>query len=578
MLTRSRASSQCRRIAAIRRFIASFAAPPGTEEPRGPLGFGLSFDHATYGDLLRSSTRRKNLAQGKLIHCHMIKVSFRTSVFLDNTLLNMYCKCGDLETARLLFDRMTKRNVVSWNSLISGYSLIGHYQKTLGLFLEGRSMEIDPDRFTYAAVLRGSSHLGDLKMGTMIHGLIVISGVSSQVLLTNSLIDMYAKCGRIDLARLVFDHSHELDEVSWNSLLSGYVHLGLVEQSFELFSQMHQRGVQINGFALGSIFKACSGSSDYSSEFGSITHGFAVKVGLEMDVVVCGAMLDMFLKRGALDKAMEAFKLMPEKNVIVFNTMIAGLCGPDLESSDEPYYALSLFSEMERRGMKPSKFTFSSALKACNAIAGFELGKQIHAQVLKHNLQKDEFIGSGLIDLYSDNGLVEDGFRCFDSTHKQDVVSWTSMISGFVQSEQFERACDLFHRLLVSGQKPDEFTLSSVMSACANLAIARTGEQVHCHSMKNGLNKFTVFVNSLIFMYAKSGDIDAAAKAFSETRHHDVVTWSAMISSYAQHGFAECSLTLFRKMKDNGFVPNSVTFLGVLAACSHGGLLEEGIR
>ncbi|CAA6663886.1 unnamed protein product [Spirodela intermedia] len=454
----------------------------------------------------------------------------------------MYCKCGDLESAHLLFDRMTKRNLVSWNSLISGYSLIGRYQQTLGLFLEGRSMEMEPDRFTYAGVLRGSAHLGDLKMGIMIHGLVVVSGVSSQVLLTNSLIDMYAKCGRIDLARLVLDHSHELDEVSWNSLLSGYVHLDA------------QRGVQINGFALGSIFKACAGSSDYSSDFGSIAHGFAVKVGLEMDVVVCGAMLDKFLKRGAVKKAIETFKLMPEQNVIVFNTMIAGLCGPDLETSDQPYYALSLFSDMKRRGMKPSKFTFSSVLKACNVIVGFEPGKQIHAQVLKHNLQKDEFIGSGLIDLYSNNGLIEDGLRCFDSTYKQDVVSWTSMISGFVQSEQFERACDLFHKLLVSGQKPDEFTLSSVMSACANLAIARTGEQVHSRSMKTGFNNFTVCVNSLIFMYAKSGDIDAAAKAFSETCDHDV------------------------KMKDYGFVPNSVIFLGVLTACSHGGLLDEGLR
>ncbi|MQL95341.1 hypothetical protein Taro_028009 [Colocasia esculenta] len=164
------------------------------------------------------------------------------------------------------------------------------------------------------------------------------------------------------------------------------------------------------------------------------------------------------------------------------------------------------------------------ALRACNLIEDLELGKQIHAQVLKHNLRKDEFIGCDLIDLYSNSCLIEDGLRCFLSTPKQDIVSWTSMILGFVQSELFEQACYLFHELLVSGQNPDEFTISSVMSACANLATARPGEQIHSYSVKAGLNKFIVCVNSQILMYAKCGDIDAADKTFSEACLLDVVT------------------------------------------------------
>ncbi|XP_078441241.1 pentatricopeptide repeat-containing protein At3g13880-like [Wolffia australiana] len=556
----------------------SIDAPSVYEESRNPLKFDVIFNDATYTELLRSSTRKKNLAFGKLLHCHMIKVSFKNSLFLDNTLLNMYCKCGDLESARLLFDRMIKRNSVSWNSLLSGYSLIRNYDQMLILFLQMKSKEVNPDKFTYAAVLRATSQLQELELGKIIHSQVVVSGQSSQVLLTNTLIDMYAKCGYFDQAKLVFEHSSELDVVSMNSLLSGSVHLGFFNQSLEIFSQMHQIGVEINSFALGSIFKACSDSTVHSIDLGSITHCLAVKIGLDADVVVCGAMLDMFLKRGCLEKALKIFKLMPEHNVIVFNTMINGLCGPDRANPGEAGYALNLFSQMKSRGMKPSKFTLSSALKASYLVADFEIGKQIHAQILKHDLQRDEFIGSGLIDLHCTYGSFDDGLKCFNSTPKQDIVSWTSMISGFLQNEQFDRSCHFFHRLLVHGLKPDEFTLSSVMSACANLAISRTGEQVHNQSLKRGFIDFTGFVNSLIFMYAKSGDLDAAGRAFLEASDPDVVTWSAMICCYAQYGFANYALTLFEKMKVLGFLPNSVTFLGVFCACSHGGLLQEGLR
>ena len=573
--TSSRAVSRSRRILSIQS-PGSFSV--SSEKTRNSISSDLYFDDATYGDLLRSFTRRKKLVHGKLIHCHMIKVSFRNSLFLDNTLLNMYCKCGDQEFARHLFDRMTERNIVSWNSLISGYSTMGCYQKAFSLFLRGKSVGIEPDRFTYAGILRASAQSGEKKMCMIIHTQIIVTGLSFHVLLTNTLIDVYAKCGCPDAASLVFDHAEELDLVSWNSLISGYVHLNLVDRSFEIFSQMHRKGVCINGFALGSIFNACTEPTAYSSDFGSITHCLAVKFGLDMDVVVCGSMLDMFLKHDALDEAIKAFKLIPEKNVVIFNTMISGLCGSALATPGKPYFAVNLFSLMERRGGYLSKFTFSSMLKACNLISDFELGKQIHAKVLKHNLQNDEFIVSGLIDLYAYRGLIGDGFKCFDSTSKKDVVSWTSMISGFLQSEQFDQACYLFHKLLASGLQPDEFALSSATSACANLSLSRTGEQIHGRSVKGGFGHFTVFVNSLIFMYAKSGDIDAAVKVFQETSNRDVVTWSAMICCYAQYGFAGIALKLFAKMKDSGFVPNGVTFLGVLAACSHGGLVEEGSR
>jgi pentatricopeptide repeat protein len=163
-------------------------------------------------------------------------------------------------------------------------------------------------------------------------------------------------------------------------------------------------------------------------------------------------------------------------------------------------------------------------------------------------------------------------------TPKLDVVSWTSAIAGCVRNQQFENALSLFYHFLANGRKLDAFIVSSVMGACADMAAARTGEQIQGYALKTGVANFTIVKNTQICMYAKSGDIDSARMTFQETENPDVVSWSVMICSYAQHGFAKEALRLFELMTISGIEPNQITLLGVLTACSHGGLIEEGLR
>ncbi|OVA05218.1 Pentatricopeptide repeat [Macleaya cordata] len=448
----------------------------------------------------------------------------------------------------------------------------------MNVFNEARMTGIKLDRYSYADALNVCARTGDLQLGKLIHGLIVISGLGLRVFLINSLIGMYSKCGRMDQARLLFDNSDELDDVSWNSLISGYAGIGLNEETLRIVVRMHQCGLKLNTYALGSVLKACCSCFNGSKECGKMIHGCVVKLGLDLDVVLGTALLDMYAKVGDLGNATKVFKLMPDRNVVMFNAMIAGFFRSETEIYEEfADEALSLFSEMQRRGIKPSEFTFSSILKACNAVEDFKYGKQIHTHVLKNNLQSDEFIGSALIELYSISGSTEDSFKCFHSTPRLDIVSWTSMVAGCVRNGQFEQALTLFYELLASGGKPDEFTISSVLSACAYLAAARSGEQIQGYAVKTGIGLFSKVGNSQISMYAKSGDIDAANLTFKETENRDVVSWSAMISSHAQHGCAKEALCLFEAMKGCGIAPNHITFLGVLTACSHGGLVKEGL-
>ncbi|KAJ0976959.1 hypothetical protein J5N97_012433 [Dioscorea zingiberensis] len=537
----------------------------------------LPLDSAAYTELLQSASS-VSLIRGKSIHAHLIKSQLKPGLFLQNNLLNMYCKCGDMVSARHLFDAMPKRDVVSWNSLVSGYFQIGLCYDSIGVFVMMRHYDVMIDKFSYASALSVCARMRDLRVGKMVHGLIVVGGFSKRVFLTNSLMDMYSKCGELDGARRVFDCSDELDDVSWNSLISAFVRDGLIEETERAFVQMHRAGVKMNSFALGSVLKACSCFGG-SKELGRSIHGCMVRVGLDSDVFVGSAMLDLYAKKGMLDEAVKVFKLITNPNVVVFNAMIAGFGRSDLEMDAKvTCEALHLFSEMLRRGMQPSKFTFSSVLRACNLSEAFELGKQIHGLVFKYHLQDDEFIGSALIDLYSKARSIEDGLRHFLCSPKQDIVTWTSMISGCVENEQFEKALSLFNELLDKGRKPDQFTISCVMSACANLAVARSGEQIQSFATKSGFSAFTICANVQIFMYARSGDIDAADQTFKEMQTCDVVSWSAMISSHAQHGCATDALLLFKEMEHRKITPNHITFLGVLTACSHGGLVDEGFR
>ncbi|XP_059630947.1 pentatricopeptide repeat-containing protein At3g13880 [Cornus florida] len=543
-----------------------------------PIQLGLSLDSVTYTRMVQSSSTSGSLIHGKLAHAHMIKTGFNPCRFLQNHLINMYCKCGELDTARHMFDRMPKRNAVSWNSLISGYTQMGLYGKAIHVFNEARMANLKLDKFTYAIMLSVCAQSGYLELGKRIHGLFIVNGLGGQVFLANSLIGFYSKCGRLDQARVAFDNSDELDNVSWNSMIAGYVQSGLSEEMFQLLVRMHRCGMAFQSYVLGSVLKACCSSFDHSVECGRMLHGCAVKLGWDLDVVVGTALLDMYAKIGDPNDATLIFKLMPDKNVVMYNAMIAGLFRTENISDEFAREALNLFSEMQSCGIKPSEFTFSSIIKACNTTENFGYGKQIHAHICKYNLQSDEFIGSSLIELYSLMGSADDGVKCFNSTTKLNIVTWTSMIVGHVQNGQFDSALALFCELMASGIKPDEFTISSMLSVCANLAAARSGEQMQGHAIKIGINNFTIVQNSLIWMYAKSGDIDSANLAFEEMDTPDTVSWSVIIFSSAQYGCAREALRLFELMKGCGIAPNQITFLGVLTACSHGGLVEEGLR
>lgn len=283
-------------------------------------------DSSTYVSLLQGCIRKKSLPYGKLVHAHFNQAGFTAGILLDNTLINMYFKCGSLVDARRVFDQMAERNVCSWTLMIAGYAKHGFPEEALVLFHRMQRAGIQPNQFTFASVLPAYATLGSLEEAVRIHEEIIRNGFVSDVFVANALVGMYAKCGRIETARDMFDKIPEPNMVSWTTMIVGYVQTGCLNEALQLFRNMPER-----------------------------------------NLFTCTAMITGYAQNGFVDEAFKLFKEIPQPDVVSWNVMIAGFV-----QSGHGREALEIFQHMQLSGAEPNPKTFSSILSACANLASLE--------------------------------------------------------------------------------------------------------------------------------------------------------------------------------------------------------------
>ncbi|KAK9289670.1 hypothetical protein L1049_007828 [Liquidambar formosana] len=252
--------------------------------------------------------------------------------------------------------------------------------------------------------------------------------------------------------------------------------------------------------------------------------------------------------------------------------MIAGYVQHDLCAE-----ALKVFEEMQNRGIYSDNIGFSSAISACSGIQALNQGQQIHAQSVVTGYSEDISIENALVSLYARCGRLRDAYVAFDKIDAKDNISWNRLISGFSQSGYCEEALEVFSQMNKAGVEANLFTFGSAVSAAANIANIKQGKQIHAMMIKTGYDLETEASNVLITLCAKCGSIDDDKSEFLEMPEKNEFSWNAMITGYSQHGFGNEALNLFEEMKQLGVMPNHVTFVGVLSACSHVRLVDEGL-
>ncbi|OVA20251.1 Pentatricopeptide repeat [Macleaya cordata] len=510
---------------------------------------------------------------GMNLHSLILKKGLLVQLFVSSGLITMYSKCDHVEAARRVFDEMLDRDAVSWNSMIAAYSqkdLYGEAMNVLLLMLKnGTDWKLLVNGFTFASILKVCSGLGWTRIGKSVHSCAIKLGFDSDVFVAGSMVDMYSKCGSLDMARRVFDRMERRDLVTWNGMITRYSQNYFGEEAIELFCQLQFEGFVPNNTTFSSVLRASTLISD--SAVGRYFHAKALKCGCSSDVFVGTALVDMYSKYFDMVDAERAFQEMSTRNLISFNALITGY---SLTVRYEE--ALRIYVNLLSENLRPDYFTFTGLFSACSVLGALEEGAQVHAHSFKFGLDTDVSVGNSLVNFYAKCGLMESASKSFKSVTRPNVVSWAGIISGFAQNGESEKALEYFYKMNKLSEKPDEFSFTSALKAVASCAAVEHGRHIHTYVIKVGLESSILIGSALIDVYSKCGMIDDSFKVFSEMPDKNVVSWNSMITGYAQNGLTSKSLLLFREMMESGLIPTSITFTGVLFACSSAGLVEEG--
>ncbi|XP_016456227.2 putative pentatricopeptide repeat-containing protein At5g52630 [Nicotiana tabacum] len=453
------------------------------------------------------------------------------------------------------------------------------FREALSLIKEG---EKKVESAAYVPLLQECIKNNSVSEAEAIHAHIIKMGIHEDLFLMTFLVNVYAKCGTMDCARKVFDNLPKRNVVTWTSLMSGYVHNAQPEVAISVFQEMLEVGGFPTNYTLGVAFKACSLLADF--ELGKQIHGYVVKYEIEDDTSIGNALCSLYCKSGNLESAVKAFRRISDKNVISWTTAISA-CGDNGDSA----MGLSLFVEMLCANVEANEFTLTSVMSMCCIMQALKMGSQIHSLSIKLGYGSNLRVMNSIMYLYLKNGWIIEAKKLFDGMDTISLVTWNAMIAGLAQMMDLAEdgiinahssgieALNTFLRLHRSGMKPDLFTFSSVLTVCSSLVALEQGEQIHAQVIKSGFLSDVVVGTALVNMYSKCGSIDRASKIFVEMSTRTLISWTSMIIAFAQHGYSKQALQLFEDMRFVGARPNKVTFVGVLSACSHAGLVEEAL-
>ncbi|KAI8524365.1 hypothetical protein RHMOL_Rhmol13G0145000 [Rhododendron molle] len=348
----------------------------------------------------------------------------------------------------------------------------------------------------------------------------------------------------------------------WNAIIWVYFRHNLFSEAIEMYWRMQVCGVRPDCFTLPPVLKACSGF--VAIEAGRVVHGQVFRHGFGSDMFLQNGLVDLYAKCGQVAQARVIFDGVYDKTIVSWTSIISGYA-----QNGQPVEALTIFSEMRKLDVKSDWIALVSILRAYTDIEDLEQRKSIHGCVIKMGLEFELDLCIGLTAMYAKCGHN-------DCPEEAMVILWNAMISGYAKNGCPEEAMELFRRMMSKNIRPNLITVISTILACAQV-----GSLEQARWMDNYVNNTSyrddVYVSAaLIDMYAKCGSVELARKVFNQTRDRDVVVWSAMIVGYGLHGCGEEAIDLFHKLKQAQVHPNDVTFIGLLTACNHSGLVQEG--
>lgn len=440
-------------------------------------------------------------------------------------------KSGRVTCARKLFDEMSQRDTVVWNTMLTSYTHLGFYQEALLLFhqMTGHS-SIKPDHYSFTATLSACAGSCKLRYGQNLHALIIAAGYSSSLPVNNALIDMYAKCLSPCSASDVFEEIEPRNNVSWCSLLFAYVHANQFQVAQSVFDAMPNR------------------------------------VNIAWNTMIAG-----HARHGNIGTCVDLFKKMLAESCDQDQWTFSALMNASSESQ-EYRIGCMVHAFVVKKG-------WSSAVEANNSILSFyaQLGSPADVVKMFESIEtRTQVSWNAIIDAQMKIGDTHKALIAFQKSPEKNVISWTSMMTGYVRNGNAEEAVSYFVDMIRSSLQPDDFSLGTVLHACSVMATLGHGEMIHSLAICHGFHAYAYVGNGLVNMYAKCGDIDGSNQAFNDIIEKDLVSWNTMLIAYGLHGWGDKTLEVYKEMVSSGFKPDNVTFISLLMTCSHLGLINRG--
>ncbi|KAF3776262.1 putative pentatricopeptide repeat-containing protein [Nymphaea thermarum] len=387
--------------------------------------FGQKADNFTYPFVLKACGDLLMVRLGREVHCQIVVRGFEHDLYVANSLLAMYMKFGEVWLSRQLFDKMSVRDLTSWNIVISGYAQNGYFDQAISVFRVMEQATVGQDRVTFLSLVAACANLSDVELARQVHGRIVGESLEYDAFVRNSLIDMYCKCGFLVGAVKLFEGIVDKDVVSWNSIIAGCVRNGEPVRSFTLFRRMRAEIDEVDQATLTSLISACNQLT--ALHCARCIHAYIIEIGFGFDITLGTSVVDMYAKCGSVEFARQVFDEIPTRNLFSWSAIIAGygLHGRGKDS-------LSFFEEMKHSGIKPDGVTCLSVLAACSHAGLVDEGREIFEKMSSEYSvvpQMEHYIC--FVDLLGRVGRLEEAYDFIESMKMEPSIDvWASLLSA----------------------------------------------------------------------------------------------------------------------------------------------------
>ncbi|XP_073297145.1 pentatricopeptide repeat-containing protein At3g58590-like [Primulina huaijiensis] len=531
------------------------------------LHFSVSSNGQNIGHrnaILRNQEKIRFLDEAKSLHGLAITMGptpMQESVFVNNRVISLYASLGDTFMARMLFDEMTERNVVSYNTMIGSYSRDGFLLEAWELLSEMRKCDLKPTQFTCGGLL--SCHSLDVLQGMQLQALMEKTGLlCGEPFSGTALLGMYGRNGCLDEAIAVFECMPQKNLVTWNNMISVFGQMGFSEYSMFLLSVMMRSQMELSAYTFVNVL---SGFQDGDMELGGLIHGIVIKHGFNTVVSVSNCLISMYAKCVDTHLAEKMFEEASVRDIVSWNTLSGAM-----ESCGRPSKALDIFLQMCATGLLPNEATFVTVVSSCSRLQASLFGEFIHAKMIKRRFESSVYAGTSLVDFYAKCDKLEAAHICFDGIKEKNLVSWNSLILGYSNRGSFV-SVRVLREMIHAGYRPNELSFSIVVKSSSPLELL----QLHSLMIKMGYHQNDYALSSLISSYARNGLVSDALTFFEPNNATLPVASSNVIAwIYNRTGQYDKTQELYATMRD----PDAISWNILIAACSRNGDYTEAFE